>query len=156
MLGRYELIAELLGVGLCLVEDLIELAGKRRLRVRLLGVARHLSPDSLAKLGYADAELLQNRNYDTLILCEQREQQVEVVDERVPCAAREVYCFVEGLRRFDGETVWIDHLSAMLGGRPRCRQRKVQRGCRIKPANLAHLRQKRKETRPVSGRTRLN
>src|SRR5258706_10798761 len=117
MLGRYEFIAKLLGVGLCLVEDLIELAGERRLRVRLLGVARHLSPDGLAKLGYADAKLLQNRDNDALVLCEEREQQVEVVDERIPRAAREVYCFVKSFRRFDGETVWIDHLSAMVGER---------------------------------------
>jgi len=60
---------------------------------------------------------LQNRDNDTLILCKQRKQQMEVVDERIPGAAREVYCFVEGFRRFDGETVWIDHLSAMVGER---------------------------------------
>jgi len=109
MLGRHKLVAELLGVGFCLVKNLIDLARESRLRVGLLRVASHLAADHFAQLRYADAELLKNRHNDPLVLGEQGEQQVQIVHEGIARAAREIDGLVEGFGCLDGETVWIDH-----------------------------------------------
>ncbi len=115
MLGRNELIPQLLRVRFRLVEYLVDLSRERRLRIRLFRVARHLPPYRFAQLRDPDAELLQDRNDDSLVLGEEGEQKVQVVDEGVPRSAREVQCFVEGFGRFDGEAIWIDH--GVRGGR---------------------------------------
>src|ERR1044072_2911116 len=67
VLGGDELIAKVPGVGLGLVEDLIDLTGESWLRVRLLWIPRHLAADGLAQLRYADAELLENRYDDAFV-----------------------------------------------------------------------------------------
>ncbi len=84
VLGRDEFVAEFLGVRLGFVEDLVQLAGERRLGVRLLRVSRHLAADGLAQLRHADAELLQDGNDDPLVLRKESKEQVQIVDERVP------------------------------------------------------------------------
>jgi hypothetical protein len=109
VLGRDELVAEVFRVGLGFIEDLVQLSGERGLRVRLFWEARHLATDRLAKLRNADAELLEDGNDDAFILREEREEQMKVVDERIARAAREINRFIQGVGRFYGEPIWIDH-----------------------------------------------
>jgi hypothetical protein len=109
VLGRDELVAEVFRVGLGFIENLIQLSGERRLRVRLLWEARHLATDRLSKLRNADAELLEDGNDDAFVLREEGEEEMQVVDERIPRAAREIDRFIQGVGRFYGEPIWIDH-----------------------------------------------
>lgn len=109
MLGRYELVTELARIGLGFVEYLIQLSGERRLSVRLLGVSSHLAPDRFSQLGHTDAEFLQDWNDDALILGEHGEEQVQVVDERIPGPPSEVHCLAECFGGFYSEPVRIDH-----------------------------------------------
>ena len=87
MLGRDVLVAEPLGFVLGLVEDLVELARHRRLRVALLGIAVDLALHLLAQGCHADAELLEHGNDDALVLVEQRGEEVEVVDDGIAVRA---------------------------------------------------------------------
>ena len=89
VLGRDVFVAERLGFVLGFVEDLVELARQRRLRVALLRIARDLARDLLAQRGDARAELLQNGNDDALVLLEERGEQMEIVDDRIAVPARE-------------------------------------------------------------------
>ena len=85
----------------------------------------------------AEAELLQDRYDDPLILGEQGQKQVQIVNERIPRASSEVNRLVERFACLYSQTVRIDHVG-WAGGVRRMSSR-VQRRCRIKPANLAHI-----------------
>ena len=103
VLGRDVLVAELFGLVFGFVEDLVELARHRGLRVALLRVFVDPAGHLLAERGDAGAELLQHRNDDALILLEQRGEQMEIVDDRVAVAAGEVDRFVERLAGLHGQ-----------------------------------------------------
>src|SRR5690242_5092266 len=135
VLSRNELVPKVSRISFGLVENLIDLARQSWLGVRLFRIARSLSSDHLTQLGQADAEFLQDGHDDALVLVEQRGQQVEVVDERIARATREINRGVKRFGCFYGEFVWIDHLMFRI-----CRKRRlgVQRRCRIKSAKLAH------------------
>ena len=89
-----------------LVEDLVELARHRRLRVALLRILVDAARDLLAQRGDAGAELLENGNDDALVLLEERGEQMEVVDERIAVSAGEVGGFVERLAGLHGQFFW--------------------------------------------------
>ena len=113
MLGRDVLVAERLRLVLGFVEDLVELARHRGLRVALLRVALDLARDLLAQRRHARAELLEDGNDDALVLLEERAEQVEVVDDRIADSARGVDRFVERLAGLHGELFWIDHAGSV-------------------------------------------
>ena len=95
MLGRHEFVAKFLRVRLGLVEYLVQLARECRLRVRLLWIPRHLASDRFPELRDADAQLLEDGNDDALVLRQERQEEVQIVDERVSGAPREVNRLVE-------------------------------------------------------------
>ena len=104
------------------------------LRARLLRVAADVPLDALAELADVHAELLQDRDDDALLLREQRVQEVQVVDERIPVLAGEPERVVERFGRLYGEAIWVDHETG-------CRMSDV--GCRMSdeplPAPFAKL-----------------
>ena len=102
---RRAVFASLLGF----VEDLVELARQRRLRVALLGILVDPAGDLLAQRGDARAELLEDGNDDALVLLEQRGEQVEVVDDRIAVRRASVDRFVQRLAGLHGELFGIDH-----------------------------------------------
>ena len=105
VLGRDVLVAERLRFLLGLVEDLVQLARERRLRVALLGNRAVSALDLLAELRDVDAELLEDGHDDALVLRQQGEQQMEVVDERIAGAPGQRDGLVERFGGFDGQTV---------------------------------------------------
>src|SRR5665811_1673585 len=72
---------------------------------------------------------------------------MQVVDERIAGAAREVHRFVEGFGRFYGEAVWIDH--CLPGGEHRESVITVQRRCRKNPPTWHSSGTKEKRRAPV-------
>ena len=110
VLGRHEGVLQLSRFVVGSVEDLVELAGETRLRAALLGIARDLLLNSLAKAVHIDAELVEERDDDPLGLAKQREQQVPVVDERIAVLARERNALVECLGGFHREAISIQHV----------------------------------------------
>ncbi len=109
VLSRNKLVAQLLGVCFGFVENLVQFARKRGLGVRLLGIPRHLATDGLAKLRDTDAKLLHDGNDDPLVLREERHEQMQIVDERIPRASGEVNRLVERFACLYRQTVRIDH-----------------------------------------------
>ena len=101
VLGRDVLIAKVTRFFLGAVENLIELAGHRRLArpaaAGLLRVTRRLTLRLFAQRGDAGSHLLQHRDDDALLLTEQREKQVGVVDERIARPAGEADCLGDRL-----------------------------------------------------------
>jgi hypothetical protein len=75
----------------------------------LLGIPRHLTADGFAKLGDADTQLLENGNNDPFVLGEERQEEMQIVDERISGAPSEIDRFVERFTRFYSQSVRIDH-----------------------------------------------
>jgi hypothetical protein len=110
MLGRHVRVAQISGVFLGAVDDLVELTRERGLRAAgLRGVAAQLLIDALREARDVHPELLQHGRDDALLLREQRAKQVRIVDERIARLAGERERRGECLGGFDGEAVGIDH-----------------------------------------------
>jgi hypothetical protein len=113
VLGRHVLVAECLRLVLGFIEDLIELARQRRLRVGLFRISLDLAGDLLAQPGHIRAELLQDGNDDALLLIEERAEQVEILDDGVSVLASGVDGFVQRLAGLYGELLRIDHADSV-------------------------------------------
>src|SRR2546425_8440723 len=109
VLCRDVLVAEILGLFFSPIENLCELSRKIRLRVALFRVACSFCLGALAQCRDAYSEFLENRHDDPFVLIEEGEQQMQIVDDRVPRAARSRNSFVERFPGFDGKTIGIDH-----------------------------------------------
>ena len=107
--GGDVLVAERLGFLLGGIDDLREFAAERGLRVALRGVARSFLRSGGPYAGDICTDTLQHRNHDTLVLREQRQQEVQIVDEGIAALTRERDGFVERFSALHGETVGIDH-----------------------------------------------
>jgi hypothetical protein len=113
VLGGDEIVAEVARVFLGAVEDLVYLARKRRLGVRLLRVARHLPADGFAELRDADTKFLEYGNDDSFVLGEEGEEKMKVVDERIAGASRQVDGLVQRFRSLYCKTIRINHLAEL-------------------------------------------
>jgi hypothetical protein len=91
------------------IEDLRQLAGEIGLCVTLLWISRRFCLSPLAERRYAHPELLKNGNDDPLVLVQQRQKQVEVVDDWITRLTRCRDGFVERFAGFDCEAIRIDH-----------------------------------------------
>ena len=112
MLGGDVLVAQLLGLVLGAIEDLIELAREIGLRAALLRVPRDFPLHAFAKRGDAGAKLLENRDNDALLLVEQRGEKMDVVDCRITVSPRERHRLVQCFAGLHGEAFGIDHVAA--------------------------------------------
>ena len=112
VLGADVVVLQLLGILLGAVEDLIDLARERRIgAAALLGIAGRLLLHARAEVGNVHTDLLQEWDDDPFFLREQRLQEVAVVDERIPGAAGDPERILDGVARFDGEFIWVQHRS---------------------------------------------
>jgi hypothetical protein len=85
MLCGNELIAKLFRVFFRAIENLIQLAGKIRLRVRLLWIPCGLALGVLTNGRDTYAKLLENGHDDPFVLREKGEEKVQVVHLRIAC-----------------------------------------------------------------------
>src|SRR6185437_9849560 len=93
-----------------LVEHLIELARHRGLRTtRLLRVPLHLPLEPRPQLGHVGAELVEEGNDDALVLCEECQEELPVVHERIAVAAGHRDGLVDCFCCLDCEPIRIDH-----------------------------------------------
>jgi len=112
MLRRHVLVAEPFRLILGFIENLVQLARECRLRIGLLGVSVDLARDLFAQRRYTRAELLENRDDDTLILLEQGLQEMEIVDDGISVFSSGVDRLVQRLGGFDGKLLRVDHASS--------------------------------------------
>ena len=109
VLGRDVVVAQRPRLFLGAVDDLVQLPGQARVGPGLLRVPAHVPLHALPELVHVHAQLLEDGNDDALLLRQQRVQEVQVVDERVPVLAGEPERVVERFGRFYGEAIWVDH-----------------------------------------------
>ena len=106
---RYVLVPERLGLLLGLIEHGGELASEARLRVALLGVSRDLALERLAEWRDGHTHLLQDRHDDAVVLCEQGDEEVRVVDQRVAVPTRVADRFGQGFLGLYGQAIGGEH-----------------------------------------------
>ena len=102
-------VAKHLGFSLGGIDDLREFAAERGLRVALRGVARSFLCGGGPHAADICPDTLQHGNHDPLVLGEQRQQEMQIVDEGIAAFTRERDGFVQRFRALHGETVGIDH-----------------------------------------------
>ena len=109
MLGGDVFVTEGLGFFFSRIDDLRELAAEGGLGVALLGVASGLLVGGGAHARHIGSDALQHRDDDAFVLGQQRQQEMQIVDEWVAGLARERDGFIERLGALHGQTVRIDH-----------------------------------------------
>ena len=87
------------------LHDLREFAAEARLRIALLGIASGFEFRGSAQRGDVRADALEDRYDDPLVLNEQRQQQMEIVDEWIARFAREAHRAVQRFRALYRQTV---------------------------------------------------
>jgi hypothetical protein len=104
-------IVQLLGFGVRPVEHPLNFAAEAGLdpAPSLRGKPRNLPLHLLPDRGHVEAGFLEQRLHDTLILGEQRRQQMGVVDNRVAPGTRQLPCIAQGFLGLYGQSFWSDH-----------------------------------------------
>ena len=109
MLGADIVVAERLGIGVGTIEYLIQLARDLRLCIALFRISRGVGFRPLAQLGRLHARLLQQRHHDAVLLCDEREQQMHVIHQRIAGATRRCDGFIDCFAGLDRKAVGIQH-----------------------------------------------
>ena len=119
MLGTDVVVAKRLRIDIGAIEHLIELARNLRLCIALLGIPRCFGLGTLLQFGDTDTGLLEQRHHDPVLLRKQRQQQMQIVHERIAGTAGQRHRFVDSVARLDGEAIRIQHGASSGNGEMR-------------------------------------
>ena len=109
MLRADVVVAKRFGICVSAIEHLIQFARDLRLRIALFRIPAGLRLGTLLQLGGLDARLLQQRHNNSVLLRNQRQQQMKIIDKRIAGATRRRNRVVDRFAGLDGKTIWIQH-----------------------------------------------